>query len=121
MSADFSDAHIAAKRLAAATARLQGMVKDVSHGRQVKEFIGDMKKNLMAKYVVRALKAGEGIGAAEATARADHMFQEELELLQAQYEAAEHAITSWQAEMASYEASRSLLSFNRETLRQLPE
>lgn len=121
MIPDASTAEAVAKRLQTATANLHRMANDVGHARQVKEFIGDMKKNLLAKYVVRSLKAGETSTAAESIGRADSEFQRELGALQSAYEASEQTIAKWQSEQASFEAARSLLSFEKETMHALTE
>ncbi len=118
---DFSDTQKIADRLMSATARLQKMVPEVAHARQVKSFLSDIRKNLLAKYVVSSLKGGESSAAAEAIGRADPQFQRELGALQEQYVAAEEVLAQWDAENASYEAARSLLSYSRETLRTMPE
>lgn len=119
MKPDFTDTHKMAERLTDATRKLQQMSDDVGHARQVKEFVSDLKKNLLAKYVVRALKAGESATAAEAIGRADTEFQRELEALAAQAEASEKVIAKWQATQCTFDAARSLLSFSKAALQEL--
>jgi len=107
------------KRLKSATGRLHQLAAAVGHAKQVREFAGDRKKNLLAKYVVRALKAGETSTAAETIGRADPSYQSDLEALASDSEQAETVIAQWSAEMASFEAARSLLSMQKESLRLL--
>lgn len=121
MIADSSTAEAVAERLKTATANLHRMANDVGHARQVKEFITDMKRNLLAKYVVKALKGGETATAAESIGRADPEFQRELGALAEQHGAAEKTIALWKAETCSFDAARSLLAMQRETINRLTE
>lgn len=116
---DFTDSKKMAERLIESTRRLQKMAVEVGHAKQVKDFIGDMRKNLLAKYVVRALKAGKTAVAAEAHGRADPEFQRELEALATQDGAAETVIASWQAEQSAFDAARSLLSLQKSMYHEL--
>lgn len=119
MNSDFTDSEKIARRMMEATAMLHKLAPKVAQSRTIKEFVGDLKKNLLAKYVVRSLKAGESATAAEAIGRADPDFQRELAALQEQHGAAESTLSSWTAEQCSYEAARSLLSFSKATLQEL--
>lgn len=119
MIADHTDSTQVAGRLKLASKRIHDMANEVGHARQVKEFIGDMKKNLLAGYIVPFLKDGETSSAAESKARAEEQFLIELRQLQEQYEAAEKIIARWQAEQVAWDSARSLLSFEKETIREL--
>ena len=57
--------------------------------------------------------------AAEHVARSDPEFQREFAELEAQEREANRVLAEWTAAQAHLEASRSLLSFSKETLRQL--
>ena len=80
---------------------------------QIREFISDNKKNLLARYVVPRLKAGDSAAAAEHHARANPEYQAELDTMGEQYQRAESHVASWRAAMARFEATRSLLSSAR--------
>ncbi len=104
-------------RLKDATRRLHQLAPMVGSAKQIRNYDGDRKKNLLAKYVVRALKEGHSATAAEAYGRSDEAYQTELEGLSKQYEGAERTIAEWDAEMCSHDAARSLLAMNRESMR----
>ncbi len=106
-------------RLKDATRRLHQLSASVGAAKQIREFSTDRKKNLLAKYVVRALKEGHSATAAEAYGRSDEAYQAELEGLSKQYEGAERTIAEWDSEFASFEAARSLLSMAKESMRVL--
>ncbi len=104
-------------RLKDATRRLHQLSASVGASKQIRQYDTDRRKNLLAKYVVRALKEGHSATAAEAYGRSDEAYQTELEGLSKQYEGAERCIAEWDSEYASFEAARSLLSIARETLK----
>src|SRR5438045_2835721 len=106
-------------RLKGCTKRLHEMAGAVGSAKQIRDFDPDRRKNLLARYVVPHLKAGESAAAAEATARANPAYHVELEKLAEQRESAETAIAQWTAEMASYEAARSLLSMAKMSMQTL--
>lgn len=112
---DNLDANIVAARLAASTKRLHGMAEAVGIARQVKEFAAERRRNLLAFHC----NPDESVSKSELAARKRTSYLEELDELANQQKDAEITIAKWQAEMASFEAARSLLSFNRESLRQL--
>jgi len=119
MAADYSETEQIAKRMKASTRKLHELATQVGTARQIREFSGDQRKAALAIEVVKALKEGESATAAEHIGRASQAYGQRLEVLAKQYEAAESTIAQWQAEMASFEAARSLLSFSKESLRQL--
>ncbi len=106
-------------RLKDATRRLHQLAPQVGAAKQIRQFDTDRRKNLLAKYVVRALKEGHSATAAEAYGRSDEAYQAELEGLSKQYEGAERTIAEWDSEYASFEAARSLLSMAKESMRVL--
>lgn len=119
MNADYSETEKIGRRMQKCCATLHGLVSHVALARQVKEYASDRKKNVLAKYVAVHLKAGETSTAAETLARADPLFQKELEQLEVEYETAMKVMAEWEAEMCSFEAARSLLSFQKATIREL--
>lgn len=117
--ADHNDANQIAERIKSSTRKLHQLAGQVGAARQIKEFNSDMRKAALSTEVVKALKAGESATAAEHIGRASPEYQQKLGVLGKQYEEAERTIAEWSAEQASFDAARSLLSFSRETLRQL--
>lgn len=119
MTADFTESAKVEQRLKNSTNDLHKMGPDVALARQVKEFVSEQRKNLLARYVAPLLKSGRSAPQAENMARASDEYRKEIALLEKQYQHAESVIAKWGATMATYEAARSLLSFSKETLRQL--
>lgn len=119
MSCDASEVAKIEARLRAAANKLNELVNDVAKARQVKEFASDRRKTLLAHHMTQFLRSSQGVAAAEAFARDEQVYIDSFAGLEAQYLAAEQAIAQWQATMCVFEASRSLLSHSRETLRQL--
>lgn len=117
--ADHSETEKISERMKSSTRKLHELAAHVGSARQVREYDSDRRKNLLAKYVLKALKDGMSATAAETTGRADPAYQEELERLADQLQASETVIASWMAEQASFDAARSLLSFSKETMRNL--
>ncbi len=105
------------ERLRSCSLRLHKLAPMVGSAKQIRNYDGDRRKNLLAKYVVRALKEGHSATAAEAYGRSDEGYQVALEAISSQYEQAEKTIAEWDAEQASFEAARSLLSMAKETLK----
>jgi two-component SAPR family response regulator len=121
MPADHSDRQQIEKRLADSSKKMRDMVSMVSLARQVKSYDSDRRKQILAKYMVKYLKDGDSATAAEANARADSGYFEELNMLAEEYKTAEGVLAKHDAEERSWETARSLLSFQREMMRTLPE
>lgn len=116
---DYSETEKIAARMKASTRKLHELATQVGIARQIREFNSDQRKNALSIEVVKALKEGQSAAAAEHVGRASKAYQERLESLAMQFADAESTIAAWQAEMASFEASRSLLSFSKESMRNL--
>lgn len=116
---DYQDSQRIADRMKKSTRKLHELAAQVGSARQIKEFASDMRKSALAVEVVKALKAGESATAAEHIGRASEAYQQKLAVLAQQLATAETCIAEWVAEQASFEASRSLLSFSRESIKQL--
>jgi len=119
MTTDNHDISQVESRLKDATRRLHQLSPQVGAAKQIRQYDTDRRKNLLSKYVVRALKEGHSATAAEAHGRSDQSYQTELEGLSKQYEGAERTIAEWDSEFASFEAARSLLSMAKESIRVL--
>lgn len=107
------------QRMKLCTKRLHSLAPQVGAAKQIRQYDTDRRKNLLSKYVVKSLKAGESATAAEAHGRADTAYQAELEALSEQYTGAEKVIAEWDSEFASFEAARSLLSMAKESMKVL--
>lgn len=116
---DHTEALKIAERMKKCTKRLHQLASAIGSAKQVREFSSEMRRAALSAEVVKALKAGESATAAEHIARASEPYNQKLAILAQQYESAESTIAEYQAEQASFDAARSLMSFNRETLRQL--
>lgn len=121
MSADAHDAMQIEKRLKSAAANLHKLAGEVGTARQVIEYDSDRRKNLLARYMLPYLKDGLSAAAAEAYARSNPAYDEELQGYASQYELAQTTLRKWDAEYCSWESARSLMAMQRETLRNLPE
>jgi hypothetical protein len=117
--ADHSETEEIAGRMKSSTRKLHELSSLVGSARQIREFNSDQRKAALSTEVVKFLKSGESATAAEHMGRASEPYQAKLAVLAKQLESAESTIASWSAEMASFEAARSLLSFSKETMRQL--
>jgi hypothetical protein len=113
---DFSESTAVAERMQRATKRLHDMAAMVGIAKQIREYDSDRRKNLLATYMIKYLKEDNGVSASDAMARADERYQEELKRLGEQLADAEKTIAQWNAEQASFEAARSLLSFSKATM-----
>lgn len=117
--ADYSETEQIARRMKGSTRKLHQLAPQMGVAKQVREYDSDRRKNLLAKFVVKHLIGGQSATAAETLGRADPAYEEGLKNLSTQLQDAETTIAQWQAENASFEASRSLLSFSKESMRNL--
>ena len=116
---DHSEIDKIADRLRSSTKKLHELVPLLGMAKQVKEFSSDQRKQALAVEMVKSLKAGEGAAASDAIARASDAYAAKMTQLGKDYAEAERVIAEWKATQASFEAARSLLSMQRENLRQL--
>ena len=116
---DHTETERIAERMKSSTRKLHALTAQVGGAKQIREYDSDRRKNLLAKYVMISLKEGFSATASETIGRANPAYQAELENLGDQLQAAEMTIAQWTAEQSSFEAARSLLSFSKETMRNL--
>jgi hypothetical protein len=124
MSADHSDVTAIQKRLKFASRELNdpAMISLYAQARQVISYDSDRRKNLLAKYTVKYLKQQESSAtAAEAHARADVAYQAEFNTQAEELQTAEGVIAKRRAIETLWESARSLLSFQREGFKHMPE
>lgn len=117
MIADNDEISRVKRRLEVARNTLHRLAPAVGAAKQVRQYDSDRRKNLVAKYALPALKDGKSVSFAEMDGRANPAFQAEFEALSAQHGAAERTIAEYEAAYATFEAARSLLSMEKETLR----
>src|SRR4030095_8703249 len=116
---DYSEMEKVQRRMENAVREIRNLTAAVGHAKQIREYDSDRRKALLARFALPHLKAGKSVGAAEMIARADPAYQSELEAISGQREASETTIASWEAAFAAFEASRSLNSSLKETMRTL--
>lgn len=104
-------------RLKGCIKRLHELAPMLGQAKQVRDYDSDRRKNLLAKYVVKHLKLGESATAADQYARAEDAYVAQLDVLSQQREAAEKTIAENDAEYASFEACRSLMSMAKESIK----
>lgn len=114
--ADHSETLRIGERMKSCTRKLHDLAAQVGGAKQVREYDSDRRKNLLSKYVAKSLKDGESATASETIGRSNPAYQSELEAMGDQLQAAETVIATWIAEQASFEAARSLLSFQKATM-----
>jgi hypothetical protein len=102
-----------------ATRKLHQLAPQVGHAKQIREYDGDRRKMLLSQLVIRFLKEGESSAAAEHLARSSPVYSDGIQKLSEQREEAERIIAMNEAEHCSFKAAQSLLSYDKETLRQL--
>ena len=105
-------------RFRAVANTIHNMTSAVAEARQVKEFISDQRKNVLAKHTLQFL-ADNSAAAAETLARSSDGFIKDFAQLETSYRDAEKILADWSALQVKFEALRSLLSMEKETLRNL--
>lgn len=118
-TADHTDSLKIAARMQSCTRTLHQLAPQVGVARQIVEYDSDRRKQILAIEVVPHIKNGESATAAEHLARASEPYANNLAKLAEQYESAQATLSKWEAEKASFEAARSLLSFSKEGLKAL--
>src|SRR5262249_40302544 len=124
VSADHSDVMAIQKRLKSASAELNNptSISFYAQARQVISYDSDRRKNLLARHIVAELGKGDVSHAeAETRARANPAYRAELEVQAEELQTAEAQIAKRRATEVSWESARSLLSFQREGFKRLPE
>jgi hypothetical protein len=116
---DKSETDMIQKRLMDATRKLNQLAPLVGAARQVIEFSSDMRKNTLARFQRKYIERGEGAANSEALARSDPLYLEAVKQDEQRLTEAYRMRMEWEATMCSFEAGRSLLAMNRETMRTL--
>jgi hypothetical protein len=116
---DSSEIEKIEERMKDATRKLHQLVPLIGAAETVIEFNSDQRKNLLAKHQRRYIERGEGAANSEALGRSDPLYLEDIKPLEASHTEAQRIKYEWKATMCSYEAARSLLARQRETLKTL--
>lgn len=119
MQPDHSHTSKLQQNLITAVKRLQKLAPLVGAARQIKEFSSDQRKNALAGEQMKFIQRGESVAGSEACARSNPVYLEKIAKLERDYSDAEKTIAQWQADFAYYEACRSLLAMERESMRTL--
>lgn len=114
---DSSEVYSLEKRLSETSDAMVKMIGAIGKARQITEFSGDMRKRALAKAVTPFLDQGESAAAADAKGRGSFNYGEELKELKAQLIEAETVKAEWEALRIRFEATRSLLSAQKEMSR----
>jgi hypothetical protein len=107
------------ERLKNATRELHQLAPLLGQAEQVIEFAADQRKNILAAEQVRFIKNGESAASSEVMARECIVYLDKLKMLENNVQDAHRVKAKWRATMCSFEAARSLLARQRETLRTL--
>ncbi len=121
MNVDHEEIRKWQKAMCQARQKLQRLVAEVGHARQVIEMDGDRRKRLLARYKKGYLDQGLSNADADTQARADDDYGKDLDEWAESLEAAFTVRDDWTATQAKLEAARSLHSVARDTLRSHPE
>ena len=116
MNTDANEISAIEQRLKTSAKNLHRLSPAMAAAKQAKAYDGDRRKNILARYTLPHLKSGESATAAETMARASDAYQAELNALADQLGAAEAAVAAYDAEYASWESCRSLLSFAKASM-----
>lgn len=98
---------------------MKAMVGQVAIARQVKEYNGEQRKRILAIASAPLLLAGRSATASETEAKAGEPYRVALEQLGKQLVAAEETTLKWDTLRLRWETCRSLLTMQRETIKQL--
>ena len=98
------------KRMEDARIYLRNHATEYGNAKQVREFSGDRRKQLLARQMRPFLTVGDSNPVAETKARAGDAYAVELDKLAEQLAAAETAIAVYDAAEVSFKAAQSLLS-----------
>jgi hypothetical protein len=114
---DSDEIYALQKRLTEITDRMARLVPQVGKARQIREFASDRRKRALAKAQVTFLGDRESAAAAEAKARASFPYGEEMLAQEKTLRLAEQALAEWDALHCQFDATRTLISANKELTR----
>jgi hypothetical protein len=109
------------ERLKSVTKELHQLAPLVGAAEQVIEFNSDQRKNALASEAKRYIERGEGAANSESLARSSPVYLEKMKALEIAFSNAQVTKYKWKAAMCSFEAARSLLARQRETMHTFKE
>ena len=95
------------------------MAGDVGMAKHVLQYDADMRRRALARAMQPALAGGDSAAKAEAEGRSSPLYDKEIETLSKAHQAAEQTLAAFEAEKILWETARSLISLQRETMRQI--
>ena len=116
---DDSEIRMIEERMKDATRKLHALVSIIGAAETVIEFNSDQRKNALAGEAKRYIERGDGAANSENLARASVLYLTKIKDLETAFTEAQRVKYEWKATMCSYEAARSLLARQRETLKTL--
>ena len=119
MTPDYGEVKELQRRMRKASRTIQQLARVVGQAKTVIRYDADRRKQLLAQYMVKYLKNGESAVGAEAQARADEAYGKELDVQQEEVNTAEGILAQEAAELNAWDTCRSLLSWERESFRNL--
>jgi hypothetical protein len=108
-------------RLKAVTKKLHDLAPLVGAAETVIEFNSDQRKVALAQEAKRYIERGESVAGADTLARSSPVYTEKMKELETNFTEAQRIKYEWKANMCSFEAARSLLARQRETLHTFQE
>jgi hypothetical protein len=109
------------ERLKSTTKKLHQLAPLCGSAEQVIEFNSDQRKNILAGEAKRYIERGEGAANSENLARSSPIYLEKIKALETAFSEAQRVKYEWKATMCSFEAARSLLARQRETMHTFQE
>lgn len=116
---DDSEIRAIEKKMKDATSRLHQLAPLCGAAETVIEFSSDQRKNALAAEAKRYIERGEGASNSEQLARSSPLYTDKIKTLETSFTEAQRLKYEWKATMCTYEAARSLLARQRETLKTL--
>lgn len=117
--ADWSTVEDLQRRMIEAVKAMEQMGPSIGQARQIVEYNNDQKKRCLAIVELPLIKAGASAASAEIEARASPQYESALKQLAKELATAETVRAEYDNLRLQFEAARSLLSLQKESLRQL--
>lgn len=119
MLTDFSDIAALQSAIYGCCDTLEKMRDEYAAARQVVEFSSERSKSALAGQQAIELESGKGVGAAEVYARQSDGYRQAMAAIAKQYEAAQSVIAKWHIQQSKLDALRSILSTQRNLIKEL--
>jgi len=116
---DWTDVADLQRRLSEAVDGLNQMASDVGMAKHILEYDSDRKKQALSRAMMPPLAGGESAAKAEAQARSSELYGKELDVLGKEHAQACQVVNEFECLKLQWETARSLLSMQRETIKNL--